>query len=101
MEKSSHFVCVKVSYLAKDYGKLYLREMVWLHGVPLSIISDRGTLFTSQFWKSFQKGFSTKVRLITTFTTNLWSSGANYLNFGRYFESFCYISREIGMITCY
>ncbi|WMV33695.1 hypothetical protein MTR67_027080 [Solanum verrucosum] len=41
--------------------------MVRLHGVPLSIISDRGTQFTSQFWRSFQKGLRTKVKLSTTF----------------------------------
>jgi len=46
---------------------MYLNELVKLHGVPLSIISDRGTQFTSQFWKSFQKGLGTKVKLSTTF----------------------------------
>ncbi|WMV38349.1 hypothetical protein MTR67_031734 [Solanum verrucosum] len=50
-----------------DYAKLYLRQMVRFHGVRLSIISDRGTQFTSQFWKSFQKGFGTCVKLSTTF----------------------------------
>ena len=34
---------------AEDYAKLYIRELVRLHGVSLSIISDRGTQFTSQF----------------------------------------------------
>src|SRR5688572_23014782 len=38
-----------------------------LHGVPLSIISDRGTQFTSHFLKSFQKGLGTKVKLSTAF----------------------------------
>ena len=41
--------------------------MVKLYGVPLSIISDRGTQFTSHFWKSFQKGLGTKVKLSTVF----------------------------------
>ena len=38
-----------------------------LHGVPLSIISDRGPQFTSHLWKSFQKGLGTQVNLSTTF----------------------------------
>uniref|UniRef100_M0ZUK4 Retrotransposon protein n=1 Tax=Solanum tuberosum TaxID=4113 RepID=M0ZUK4_SOLTU len=67
MTKSAHFLPIKISYLAEDYAKLYLREMVRLHGVPLSIISDRGTQFTSQFWKSFQKELGTKVKLSTNF----------------------------------
>ena len=37
-----------------------------LHGVILSIISDRGPQFTSHFWKSFQKGLGTQVNLSTT-----------------------------------
>ncbi|WMV25170.1 hypothetical protein MTR67_018555 [Solanum verrucosum] len=49
--------------LAEDYAKLHLSEMVKLQGVPLSIISDRGTQFTSQFWKSFQKDLGTRVDL--------------------------------------
>jgi len=36
--------------LAEDYAKLYINEIVNLHGVPLSIISDQGTQFTSHFW---------------------------------------------------
>ena len=39
-------------------------EVSW---VPLYIISDRGTQFTSHFWKSFQKGLGTKVNHNTTF----------------------------------
>ncbi|WMV24790.1 hypothetical protein MTR67_018175, partial [Solanum verrucosum] len=67
MTKSTHFIPVKVSYSVEDYAKLYLREMVKLHGVPLSIISDRGTQFVSQFWKSFQKVLATRVKLSTAF----------------------------------
>ncbi|WMV59018.1 hypothetical protein MTR67_052403 [Solanum verrucosum] len=67
MTKSAHFIPVKVSYSVEDYVKLFLGEMVRLHEVPLSIISDRGTQFTSQFWKSFQKGLGTKVKLSTNF----------------------------------
>ncbi|WMV50031.1 hypothetical protein MTR67_043416 [Solanum verrucosum] len=61
MTKSAHFIPVKVSYSVEDYAKLYLREMVRLNGFLLSIFSDRGTQFTSQFWKSFQKGLGTKL----------------------------------------
>ncbi|WMV33522.1 hypothetical protein MTR67_026907 [Solanum verrucosum] len=39
--KSSHFLAVKTTDSAEDYAKLYINEIVRLHGVPLSIISDR------------------------------------------------------------
>ncbi|WMV18903.1 hypothetical protein MTR67_012288 [Solanum verrucosum] len=41
--------------------------MFRLHGLTLSIIFDRFTLFTSQFWKSFQNGLGTRVKLSTIF----------------------------------
>ncbi|WMV41155.1 hypothetical protein MTR67_034540 [Solanum verrucosum] len=40
MKKSAHFLPVKVSYSMEDYAKFQLREMVELHGVPMSIMSD-------------------------------------------------------------
>lgn len=60
--KYAHFIPVKVP-IRGEYVKMYLREMVRLHEVPLSIIC---TQFTYKFWKSFQKGL-VKVKLSTTF----------------------------------
>src|SRR5688572_9266732 len=67
MTKSAHFLPVKTSYSSEYYAKLYIREIVKLHGVPLSIIFDRGTQFTSHFWKSFLKVLGTKVKFSTAF----------------------------------
>ena len=67
MTKSSCFLAVKTTYSAEDNVKLYLTEIVRLHGVPLSIISDRDPQFTSHFRKSFQKGPGAQVNLSTTF----------------------------------
>ncbi|WMV46128.1 hypothetical protein MTR67_039513 [Solanum verrucosum] len=59
--KSSHFFAVKITDLVEYYAKLYINEIVREHGVPLSIMSDRGPQFTSHFWKSFQKGLGYSV----------------------------------------
>ncbi|XP_070025917.1 uncharacterized protein [Nicotiana sylvestris] len=67
LTKFAHFLPVRTTYSAEDYAKLYIREIVRLHGVPLSIISDRGAQFTTHFWKSFQKGLGTQVNLSTAF----------------------------------
>ncbi len=48
LTKSAHFIPVKVTYYAEKLAKIYISEIVRLHGVPLSIISDRGTQFTSK-----------------------------------------------------
>ena len=67
LTKSSHSFPIKITYSAEDYAKLYIKEVVKLHGVPLSIILDRGAQFTSHFWKAFQQGLGTNVKLSTTF----------------------------------
>ena len=52
LTKTAHVIPVKVTYNAEKLVKLYISEIVRLHGVPLSIISDRGTQFTSMFWRT-------------------------------------------------
>ncbi|CAN4106294.1 unnamed protein product [Withania somnifera] len=67
LTKSAHFLPVKTNYTAEEYARLYIKEIVRLHGVPISIISDRGAQFTAKFWKSFQKSLGTQVNLSTAF----------------------------------
>jgi len=55
LTKSAHFLPVRTTHSAEILAQLYVREIVRLHGVPESIISDRGSVFTSRFWKSFQR----------------------------------------------
>ena len=65
--KSAHFIPVKVTYNAEKLAKLYISEIVRFHGVPLSIISDRGTQFTSKFWKTLHAELGTRLDLSTAF----------------------------------
>ena len=67
LTKSAHFIPVKVTYNAEKLAKLYISEIVRLHGVPLSIISDRGTQFTSKFWKTLHAELGTRLDLSTAF----------------------------------
>ncbi|KAI3707162.1 hypothetical protein L6452_25431 [Arctium lappa] len=48
-------------------AKLYIDEIVTRHGVPLSIVSDRDSRFTSTFWQSFQRELGSRVKLSTTY----------------------------------
>ncbi|KAG8472903.1 hypothetical protein CXB51_034775 [Gossypium anomalum] len=50
LTKSTHFIPVRTDYSLQKLAKLYVAEIVQLHGVPVSIISDRDPRFTSQFW---------------------------------------------------
>ena len=67
MTKYAHFLLVRTSYSVVDYAKLYLVEIVKLHGDPVSIILDCGTLFLIHICNLFQKGLGTKVNVNTTF----------------------------------
>ena len=67
LTKSAHFMPVQTSYNEEKLAKIYIREIVHLHGVPISIISDRSTQFTSHFWWSMQKELGTRVDLSTVF----------------------------------
>ena len=67
LTKSAHFIPVKVTYNAEKLAKLYISEIVRLHGVPLSIISGRGTQFTSKFWKTLHAELGIRLDLSTAF----------------------------------
>ncbi|TYK19744.1 pol protein [Cucumis melo var. makuwa] len=59
LTKSAHFVPGKSTYTAIKWAQLYMSEIVRLHGVPVSIVSDRDARFTSKFWKGLQIAMGT------------------------------------------
>ncbi|KAL5568353.1 hypothetical protein UlMin_024928 [Ulmus minor] len=63
----AHFLPIKITYSLEQLADLYVKEIVRLHGVPISIISDRDSRFTSAFWKSVQKAMGTKLKFSTAF----------------------------------
>ncbi|WMV46374.1 hypothetical protein MTR67_039759 [Solanum verrucosum] len=60
MTKSAHFIPVKVSLSTEDYAKLYIREIVRLRGVSLSIISDRGPYLLHTFGSHSKKNLAVR-----------------------------------------
>ena len=59
LTKSEHFLAVRMTFTPKEFYRLYIREIVRLHGVLVSIVSNRDPKFTTHFWKSFQKAMGT------------------------------------------
>jgi hypothetical protein len=47
--KVAHFIPVKMMYSGAALAELYMYQIVYLHGVPKKIMSDRGSQFTSKF----------------------------------------------------
>ncbi|KAL5578320.1 hypothetical protein UlMin_020019 [Ulmus minor] len=67
LTKSAHFIPIRVTYSLEQLAELYVKEIVHLHGVPKSIISDRDARFTSRFWKGVQQSMGTKLKFSTAF----------------------------------
>ena len=47
--------------------ELYMARIVCLHGVPKKIVSDRGSQFTSRFWKGLHEALGTRLNFNTTY----------------------------------
>ncbi|KAF5804296.1 putative nucleotidyltransferase, Ribonuclease H [Helianthus annuus] len=67
LTKSAHFLPMKETFSMEQLAKLYVNKIVSLHGIPLSIVSDRDSRFTSHFWSSFQKAIGTRLNLSTAY----------------------------------
>ena len=67
LTKSAHFLTLRMTFTFERFCRLYIREIVRLHGVPVSIVSDRDPRFMAHFWKSFQKVMGTRLTMSTAF----------------------------------
>jgi hypothetical protein len=66
LTKSAHFIPVNVKDSMEKLTRIYTQEVVRLHGVPSSIVSDRDPRFTSRFWQKFQESMGTSLKFSTT-----------------------------------
>ena len=67
LTKSTHFLPIKETDKMEKLTITYIRDIVQLHGVPISIVSDRDNRFTSRFWQSLQKSLGTRLDTCTTY----------------------------------
>jgi hypothetical protein len=59
--KTAHFLPMHTTYNAKKYAEIYLDQIVHLHAIPKTIISDCGAQFVAHFWEQFQQTLGTKL----------------------------------------
>ena len=67
LTKFAHFLPINVEDSLEKLAQLYVDEIVRLHGVLVSIVSDRDPRFTSRFWPSLQVALGTRLHFSTAF----------------------------------
>ena len=67
LTKTAHFLPINMTYPLEKLARLYIREIVRLHGVPASIVSDRDPRFVSRFWNGLQKAMGTQLKFSTAY----------------------------------
>jgi transposase InsO family protein len=61
LTKTAHFIVVHTTYSVQQYAELYMDHIVCLHGIPKTIISNRGTQFVARFWEQLHECLGTKL----------------------------------------
>ncbi|GKB55665.1 putative reverse transcriptase domain-containing protein [Tanacetum coccineum] len=67
LTKFAYFLPMKETDSMEKLTRLYLKEVVLRHGVPVSTISNRDSRFTSHFWQSLQKALGTRLDMSTAY----------------------------------
>nr|GEU32559.1 hypothetical protein [Tanacetum cinerariifolium] len=67
LTKSAHFIRTRETDSMETLTRLYIKEIVSRHGVPISNISDHDSHFTSRFWQSMQSALGTQLDMSTTY----------------------------------
>ena len=67
LTKFAHFIPVKHPYSAASIAQLFMDNVVKLHGLPNSIVSNRDTIFISHFWRDLFKLYQVNLSLSTAY----------------------------------
>ena len=67
LSKYAHFITLGHPFLAKIIAMVFIKEVVRVHGSPLSIVSDRDWVFLSHFWKELFRSQDTQLKRSTTY----------------------------------
>jgi len=67
LTKSVQFIPIRESFSVEKPADIYIREVVRYHVVPMSIVSDRDSRFTSRFWQRNQKQMGSKILMSTAY----------------------------------
>nr|GEY90500.1 hypothetical protein [Tanacetum cinerariifolium] len=66
LTKSAHFLTIREDFKMDTLARLYLNEIIARRGMPISIVFNRDSRFTSRFWQSLQEALGTQLVMKTT-----------------------------------
>ncbi|GKC76993.1 putative reverse transcriptase domain-containing protein [Tanacetum coccineum] len=91
LTKSAHFLPMKETDSMEKLTRQYLKEVVSRHGVPVSIISDRDSKFTSHFWKSLNEalGWDRHLPLVEFSYNNSYHTSIKAASFEALYDRKC------------
>jgi len=67
LTKVAHFSPICASYNASTVARVFMEDIVSLHGIPRRIISDRDPVFTSALWTSLQHALGTQLNFSSAY----------------------------------
>jgi hypothetical protein len=67
LTNSANFIPVHTTFQVPEIARIFISDVVRLHGMPKRIISDRGSVFTRCFWTSFQEALGTQLNFSTSY----------------------------------
>jgi hypothetical protein len=67
LTKTAHFLPVHTTHRAEKYAEIYIDQIVCLHGIPRTIVSDREAPFVACFWEQLQESLGTHVIRSSTY----------------------------------
>ena len=94
--KQAHFVPYKEDgFGAIELAAMFRQNVMRLHGIPADIVSDRGSIFTSNFWRAFLQNLGTKPNFSTAFhpQTDGQTERVNQV-LEQYLRTFCSYSQD-------
>jgi hypothetical protein len=100
LTKTAHFIVVHTTYFVQQYAELYMDHIVRLHGIPKTIISDRGTQFVARFWEQLHECLGNPADpQFQLSSADRWSDGEDKSDLGRYVESkHLALRQELGQV---